>query len=166
VLLDFANDSAMASIGLWMGPQIGSTLPTDPSTDPQDPDGLALHLSGTADEQGMDTFWHVGTALDRLFRTVRFRAKTEHPDHPSLIVALAGSSSTNYYQDLAGGRPWHAAEVLLTNEWQDYEIALAELKPLGPGMPTPTFDVPWSALHFITPPSTRYDVWISYLEFR
>jgi hypothetical protein len=165
-MMDVANDSARASIGLWMGPQVGSSLPTDQSADPQDPDGLALHLSGTAGEQGMDTFWHVGTALDRLFRTVRFRAKTEHSGRLALIVALAGSSSMNYYEDLARGRPWHAAEILLTSEWLDYEIALAALKPLGPGTPAPTFDVPWSALHFITPPNAPYDVWISYLEFR
>jgi hypothetical protein len=46
------------------------------------------------------------------------------------------------------------------------ELALSELKPLGPGMPAATFDVPWSALHFITPPDAPYDVWISYLELR
>jgi hypothetical protein len=164
--MSFSTDETFVGIGLWVGTQVGNTLPIAPSDDAQDPDGYALHLSGEADERGADTYWHIGAALDRIYARVLFRAKTERPEGQPLIVALAGSSSTDYFGDLEQARPWRASSLAITPEWQDWEVAFADLRPLGPGEPAPTFEPPWSAVHLIMPPNAPFDLWLSHFELR
>lgn len=160
IVLEFESSQTVSGLGLWGGTEVlNNALPIESGAPERD--GNALHISGPGNILGVDLYWHVAFRFEDYFRGVRFWAKSDLSEGQELVITV-GASGAAYWDAVAQGVPWPAKVVQVTDEWNEFEVVLADIG-ISPEQPAPS-DTPFSALHFAIAPLLPYDLWLDDLQ--
>lgn len=87
------------------------------------------------------------------------RATTE----VELLVSVRRALDSDYFSALASGQPWPVASVVVGPEWQDYEVAFANMKPADDSQAsgTPAFTIAF----IVDETSAPLELWFDNVHF-